>query len=628
MKEEFFALKRTLIQQYTDHPTSSDDPRGTGREPGKERSVPDLDEEISWDKRGTRKEPDDLDGSDASEDFDDFDMLDDLDDLVLPSPSDRMVPGSAPVSSKGKKIEKEREEERQSRVFTTDLLNKIGIGKTKSWPVARHPWVRRIVPVSVVLLVGFQLYGLMEDGSEKKEASSQAYLRVESSLPQTVVFHPMPEEAGRSMQKPAFQPIQLQSPLDFTRLSPHDLPPAEVLKASVTPPSATVANREDVMPKAQMFRDAVQEGRREQSSSSISRSGLRSGGENDFSSNRGVAGADQPIEKTQASAPMQRPNEPVKWMADSRPATSVPFRQVMAQHGEKASGNTDAVRTSTDHPSLFEEVAPPSWTLKRKSAEAHTAALSVPTPVRTPNRDQEKRKEIDKAKFASDSGAEVTKGNGFVLFLGSYRSEKGAYLRGMVDTLKSEPHPLIRQTVTINNETYTRLYAGPFASRNAAIDTKKYLFDTYKVSSSITYLQPGASQFARLERVDGPNVGSMGSSPQPRRTERPPNLFKPEAKLTRSGHYALRLGSFSNKNGDSSGNLLRKISALGAEGFQTDVQVNGQTFWRVYSGPFSDLKEAEQARGILQQHIPLPHMTLMSQGADRQWIKIKTDNQS
>ncbi|MBF0357984.1 MAG: SPOR domain-containing protein [Magnetococcales bacterium] len=198
---------------------------------------------------------------------------------------------------------------------------------------------------------------------------------------------------------------------------------------------------------------------------------------------------------------------------------------------------------------------------------------------------------------------------GFVLFLGSYRQSKFDYMQKVIDNLQNEPLELIKQTVKINDVSYTRLYAGPFADRKAAITAKEDLFASQKINSSITFLQPGVSQYSQIEQLRK-KVGAV---------KRPPT--QQSAGVIAGEKYVVRVGSYQNVGIDSSGNLLRKIIALGGVGFQKDIEVNGKTFWRVYSGPYVNIEQAIKARQVLEENLSLPNMVVMSKNSGR-WVKV------
>ncbi|MBF0444408.1 MAG: SPOR domain-containing protein [Magnetococcales bacterium] len=205
---------------------------------------------------------------------------------------------------------------------------------------------------------------------------------------------------------------------------------------------------------------------------------------------------------------------------------------------------------------------------------------------------------------------------GFVLFLGSYRQSKAEYLQNITDNLQQEPFDLIKQTVQINSASYTRLYAGPFADRDAANVAQKALFASKKINSSVTYLQPGVTKYSRVERSDKKFNSANNST---RNIPARPQVGE---------KYVIRVGSYQNLGVDSSGNLLRKIASLGGFGFQQGINVKGKTFWRVYSGPFANLQQANQAKEALEEKLSLPNMSVMSKNGGDKWVRIAEANRS
>ncbi len=211
---------------------------------------------------------------------------------------------------------------------------------------------------------------------------------------------------------------------------------------------------------------------------------------------------------------------------------------------------------------------------------------------------------------ALSTPANVKDMQGFVLFLGSYRQSRASYLDTIIANLQKEPVDLIKQTVEINSALYTRLYAGPFADRNAAVAAKQALFDSLKITSSMTYLQPGASQFSRIERI-ARKVHTAGNA-----------AAKRDYSAANQKKYVVRVGSYQNRGVNSSGNLLRRINALGEAGFQKSIAVDGKMFWRVYSGPYTSLVQAARARKNLRDKLSLSDAILMEADADSKWTRI------
>ncbi|MBF0194447.1 MAG: SPOR domain-containing protein [Magnetococcales bacterium] len=242
--------------------------------------------------------------------------------------------------------------------------------------------------------------------------------------------------------------------------------------------------------------------------------------------------------------------------------------------------------------------------------------LVIPDPVQKARVNFIKKRRVAKNSVQKHLQANNISKKGFVLFLGSYRQSKAEYLDSITDNLKQEPFDLIKQTVEINEASYTRLYAGPFASRKAADLAKKALFASKKIDSSITYLQPGVTQYSRIEK-------SGSKSKYVKKSTR--NSFAKSKKLDK---YAIRVGSFQNVGIDSSGNLLRKIAALGGVGFQQGVKVKGKTYWRVYSGPFANLQQVNKAKDTLEKNLSLPNMAVMSKNSANRWVRVAKANRS
>lgn len=207
-------------------------------------------------------------------------------------------------------------------------------------------------------------------------------------------------------------------------------------------------------------------------------------------------------------------------------------------------------------------------------------------------------------------------GHGFVLFLGSYRKSRTSYLDSITNNLKREPIDLIKQTVQINSESYTRLYAGPFASREQALLARKALFASQKINSSVSYLQPGASRFSLIEQV----ARTEQVDKKALFTKR--TVYRKKVSPPKLKEYVVRVGSYQNKGVNSSGNLLRKINGLGKVGFQKGIEVNGKVFWRVYSGPYNSLQQAAQARQALHDNFSLPNMILMEKNPGSKWVRL------
>ncbi|MBF0379616.1 MAG: SPOR domain-containing protein [Magnetococcales bacterium] len=212
--------------------------------------------------------------------------------------------------------------------------------------------------------------------------------------------------------------------------------------------------------------------------------------------------------------------------------------------------------------------------------------------------------------------AKTSSPKGFVLFLGSYRQSKAEYLQNITNNLQNEPFDLIKQTVNINNALYTRLYAGPFANRDSALKAKQALFEAQKIDSSVTYLQPGVTKYSRIERSDEKHKSAIKRD------------YKKVTMSQVGKKYVVRVGSFQNVGVDSSGNLLRKIVSLGGVGFQQNIKVKGKSFWRVYSGPFADIKQANRAKEALKAKLNLPNMLVMSKNRANKWVRISEENRS
>ncbi|MBF0454699.1 MAG: SPOR domain-containing protein [Magnetococcales bacterium] len=249
-------------------------------------------------------------------------------------------------------------------------------------------------------------------------------------------------------------------------------------------------------------------------------------------------------------------------------------------------------------------------------------AVAAPAPIKKrvthameapPRKRGEMATNLDPVKKLSQSGVQSDHSQlrGFVLFLGSYRQAKSSYLKAISENLKQEAVNLIQQTIQFEDESYTRLYIGPFASREEAIVAKKALFDSQKIKSSVTYLQPGTSQFSQVKPIGSPIQFAQVSTPRK-------SLHAPQ-----SQKYVVHLGSYQNVGVDSSGNLLKKITELGGVGFQKGTQIKGTTYWRVYSGPYYTITQATEAKNNLKRRLNLSNATLMTEGDKEGWIKVE-----
>jgi hypothetical protein len=282
----------------------------------------------------------------------------------------------------------------------------------------------------------------------------------------------------------------------------------------------------------------------------------------------------------------------------------------------KKTVNSAMVKPTPLKKQLVSKVGVPTPQSKILTQKQVKRSIATPAPVKKAKNNFIKKRKIVKNSSQNQMQAKATSPKGFVLFLGSYRQSKAEYLQTITDNLLQEPFNLIKQTVQINAASYTRLYAGPFADRNAAKMAKKALFASKKIDASITYLQPGVTKYSRIDG-SGKKVNSVNNSTR-NRTAKP--QFKEK--------YVIRVGSYQNVGVDSSGNLLRKIVSLGGVGFQKGIKVKGKTFWRVYSGPFANLKQANQAKDALEEELSIPNILVMSKNGANRWVRISEANRS
>ena len=295
--------------------------------------------------------------------------------------------------------------------------------------------------------------------------------------------------------------------------------------------------------------------------------------------------------------PLPRKRQMVKQSQSQKMATPAPvFRDVPIAATKSPADNGVKIATSGTIPN----VAPRKRSLFVKSYQPIKPA-------------------VQQVAKASSGGNE-----GFVLFLGSFGKTKANSLSSIAAKLQQHSIATIQQKVSLKTGSYTRLYAGPFADRDAAIAARNNLLANSKINSTVTYLQTGTGKFSSIKQEA--STHQQASTPQEAANKAAPS--KPQHSSQAWNKYVVHVGSFLNVEDDASGELLKKIIGIGGAGFQKDAKIKGKTFWRVYSGPFQNVQQATMAKRILQEQLKLKDLTLMEKSQQEGWVKLSPEKRS